>query len=146
MSLYGALPERVRRKLTVSSHDECWLWAGCVTNHYGTVGWQGKPLRPHRLVWQLLRGEIPEGLECDHLCRNKLCCNPDHIELVTHLENMRRRPADLIAIARKAATYNRVKTHCPNGHEYDYIDPRGHRGCRKCRREAVAASFRRKRS
>lgn len=81
----------------------------------------------HRLAYARVNGAIPEGLEIDHVCRNKQCVNPLHLEAVTHNENIRRRYADY--------------THCVNGHEYTpentYIRTNGYRDCRVCIRARV---------
>ena len=75
----------------------------------------------HRVVYEQASGPIPEGLEIDHLCRNRSCVQIHHLEVVTHQENCQRRPK---------------KTQCPQGHALDerntYVDHRGHRRCRKC--------------
>ena len=76
--------------------DACWLWTGSRDGKgYGYYSWQepGKGARiasAHRTAYELLVGPIPEGLELDHLCRNTLCVNPDHLEPVTHQVNMTR--------------------------------------------------------
>jgi hypothetical protein len=69
----------------------CWLWRGAVgTRGYG-VWWHGRRLvRPHVFAYVLFVGPIPEGLEIDHVCGNKLCVNPLHLEAVSHSENMLR--------------------------------------------------------
>ena len=76
----------------------------------------------HRVAYEQAKGPIPKGLEIDHLCRNRACVQPEHLEAVTHQENMRR-----------AAL---LKTTCPQNHVYDeantYIDYRGNRRCRQC--------------
>jgi hypothetical protein len=65
----------------------CWIWNGCHDHAgYGSSR-RGKP---HRVSWVLTNGPVPDGLELDHLCRQRSCCNPDHLEAVTHLENVRR--------------------------------------------------------
>ncbi len=77
--------------------NECWVWTGATyprtTGSYGQmrVGrTPGKLIQAHRVSYKLYKGEIPKGLEIDHLCRNKLCVNPEHLEAVTHYENMKR--------------------------------------------------------
>jgi hypothetical protein len=69
----------------------CWQWTGAVGGGgYGRIGWQWRNWITHRLAWTLLRGPIPAGLTVDHVCRNKLCINPEHLELVTITENLAR--------------------------------------------------------
>lgn len=84
-----SLEERFWQK--VRKTDDCWVWAGCTNNQgYGQL-WNGKKtMRAHRLAYELHVGEIPAGLEIDHLCRNTSCVNPSHLEAVTHQENIRR--------------------------------------------------------
>ena len=75
---------------------DCWQWTGALSSAgYGIAnrrdiraGQRSKLV--HRLVWEELRGEIPQGLELDHLCRNRACCNPDHLDPVTHAVNVAR--------------------------------------------------------
>lgn len=67
----------------------CWRWLGhCLSSGYGRVGARG--ILAHRLAYEELVGPIPDGLEIDHLCRNRGCVNPAHLEPVTHVENLRR--------------------------------------------------------
>ena len=75
----------------------------------------------HRFAYELLVGQVPEDLELDHLCRNRSCVNPSHLEPVTHQENVRR--------GRNA---QREKTHCPRNHPYDDTSQTGY-GDRRCR-------------
>ncbi len=74
----------------------CWEWTGAVNKHgYGFLTLSRARWYVHRLMWTTLVGPIPKGMVIDHLCRNPPCCNPDHLEVVTQIENMRRSRADV---------------------------------------------------
>ena len=108
-------PEKERFFDKVNKTETCWLWTGS-TNHkgYGQFAkYQGKHIFAHRWSYQYHIGDIPNGLVIDHLCENKLCVNPDHLEAVTNKENLRRGK-----VGQKNAEKHRSKTHCRNGHEY----------------------------
>lgn len=111
--------------------DECWPYGGTLTKPgYGLMSLAGVQVFAHRLSYTLLRGLIPEGLQLDHLCKNRRCINPNHLEPVTFVENVRRELAP--------ASVNRRKTHCNDGHELsgDNLHVyRGKRYCRTCRRD-----------
>lgn len=131
-----ALAERLERKIERIPEAGCWVWIGdCDGNGYGRISAQtGVPRRSaHRLVYELLVGPVPEGLELDHLCRVRCCVNPAHLEPVTHAENLRRS-----AIARRQTGLDR-KTECKRGHplsvDNTYVDPAGKRYCKTCRSE-----------
>lgn len=70
----------------------CWVWNWCVDpiSGYGVSNWNGKDCAAHRMMYLKQVGPIPEGLELDHLCRVRACCNPHHLEPVTRAENVRR--------------------------------------------------------
>lgn len=74
----------------VRKTDICWLWKGATRNNYGAFRGNNETLYAHRVAYEYLIGPIPEGLELDHICVNKHCCNPAHLEAVTHQENMQR--------------------------------------------------------
>lgn len=72
-------------KVDIGEEDQCWNWKGSIAaNGYGRVS--GK--LAHRLIYQHNVGPIPEGLEVQHICNNRRCCNPKHLKLGTHKENM----------------------------------------------------------
>lgn len=73
----------------------CWNWtAALYKNGYGQFYYEGRTNYAHRFSYSFYNGEIPEGLVIDHLCRNKKCVNPWHLEAVTNQENVRRAFAD----------------------------------------------------
>lgn len=106
----------------------CWEWTRALTpKGYARTTYGHKNWLIHRLVWTLLVGDIPEGMTLDHLCRNRRCCNPDHMEVVTAEENKRR--------GHSPNAINARKTHCKEGHLLDEssIESDGNRRCRQCR-------------
>lgn len=118
----------------VDRSGKCWRWTGVTKNGYGHYcAWDATAgrkinLMAHRATWTLLRGDIPDGLQLDHLCRNTLCVNPDHLEPVTQAENLRR--------GFSPTANNARKTLCVRGHslygENLYVTPKGYRQCREC--------------
>lgn len=106
----------------------CWTWTGPVaTNGYARVDHQGRNWALHRLIYTLTVSPVPHHLVLDHLCHNRICCNPRHLEPVTNQEN----------VWRGIALENR--THCRNGrHDLAtvgvYRDSQGYDRCRECRR------------
>lgn len=129
------LPPRFWRR--VEDTGTCWLWQGSRLKGYGRAKVAGVPGRyAHRMAYVSLVGPVPEGLELDHLCRQRCCVNPAHLEPVTHHENVLRG---------NAGKHLGVKTHCPRGHAYDevntLVDRRGSRGCRECRNADARARY-----
>lgn len=111
--------------------EDCWLFAGNTsTGGYGYICDRFGMQPAHRVVYQNMVGPIPKGLVMDHLCRVRICINPDHLEPVTDAENILR------GIAPSAM--NKRKTHCKRGHELsgdNLIEFRGGRHCRECARQ-----------
>lgn len=68
----------------------CWIWQGSVSGRYGQIGIDGQTYQAHRAYYEQAKGDIPEGLVLDHLCRHTTCVNPDHLEPVTQKVNVRR--------------------------------------------------------
>lgn len=110
----------------------CWVWQlSKNSDGYGNLWVDGSCKKAHRVYYEDHVGPIPDGLQIDHLCRVRICVNPEHLEPVTSRENSLRG----ITIAAR----NVSRAHCPNGHEYTPENTKvrnGHwRSCRECHRE-----------
>jgi hypothetical protein len=125
-------------KVKTGNLEDCWEWIPKIKpGGYGHICFDGHRVGAHRFAYELLHGPIPEGLTIDHLCRNRICVNPAHMELVPNRINVLRG----VGITAQEAK----KTHCPQGHVYDlfntYYSKDGERHCRECDRERHRESY-----
>lgn len=125
------LPKRIMSK--IDQQEDCWVWQastdGC---GYGHVWHEGKLKRAHKLLYETLVGAVPEGLELDHLCKNRACVNPEHLEPVTHAENVNR--------GEWALANRPVPRTCKRGHPVDnenvyILNEKGWGTCLTCKRD-----------
>lgn len=115
----------------VDADGDCWTWmAGLHGSGYGLHTVAGRTVLAHRWAWEQLVGPIPSGMTIDHLCRNRRCVNPDHLELVSRAVNTLR--------GHGPSAMNARMTSCLRGHPFDaantHIRPDGRRRCRACER------------
>lgn len=123
------LPDRFWSKVTPEPNSGCWLWLSD-SKRYGYIKIGHRSMVAHRATWVTEFGDVPPGLELDHkVCQTTLCCNPHHLEAVTHQVNVSR---GRLAIANSQRHRNR--THCLRGHEYEKHGSirNGKRQCRVC--------------
>lgn len=130
--------QRLLAKVERDTQTGCWNWtASRVPAGYAQFRLHGRRDYGHRAAYELLVGPIPAGLQLDHLCRNRGCVNPDHLEPVTNRVNGLRGVSP--------CAVNAAKTHCVNGHPFDaqhtYFrkDRPGRRQCRTCSNNARQA-------
>jgi len=142
-SKWGLDPENLRFWSKVDASGPCWEWTAAIgkTGGYGKYSYRldgkVKYVYAHRYAYHVLVGPVPDGLELDHLCRNRKCVNPDHLDPVTRRENVRRGVGP--------TGRNMGKTHCPFGHEYTkentYKLKSGVRQCKMCGRARDKVRF-----
>lgn len=140
------LAERLFDKVEIT--PTCWIWTGSISSTgYGRINVKQRPAHAHRVMYELCVGPIADGLHIDHLCRNRACVNPDHLEPVTPQENTLGR-----GMGRTATAYReRLRTGlCSRGHsQMLHARPRsnGRTYCSECSREDAKRSYwRRKQS
>lgn len=130
------LSVRFEEKVERVPFMECWAWMGAKNQYgYGRIDFGGERYSgAHRVAYQLYVGAIPSDKCIDHLCRNRWCVNPLHLEVVTNRENLMRGVGVSAANAKKQV--------CPSGHEYSasntYRTSQGRRHCRACHRSNQA--------
>lgn len=117
----------------------CWEWVGSrIGSGYGGAEKDGHRIQAHRLVWERERGPIPAGMTLDHLCRNKVCVRPDHLEVVDSRTNSLR--------GNNECAKNARKMECKNGHPFIEANTirfgPGHRRCRTCEQAREARRHR----
>jgi hypothetical protein len=127
--------DRIADKIDFDDATGCWNWTGALTDGgYGKVKIDRRTLRAHRAIYELLVEAVPRHLEMDHLCRNRRCVNPDHLEPVTRSENVLRGLSPLMI-----GELNRSRETCLHGHPFDeantYVNKNtGWRACRTCKK------------
>lgn len=133
---YFDLETRLKNKIKIDKNG-CWVWLGAkFKKQYGNYAqirisygkYKSKIRKAHFISYEHFVGKVPKGKELDHLCHNTLCINPKHLEPVLHSENMKRRKDSGLLF-------------CKYGHKYIpktiYIDPKGRRQCKICRKNSV---------
>jgi len=120
--------ERLLDRIEPIPFSGCWIWMGRITKAgYGCISSHSAYRYTHRLTYEHFVGPIPEGMEIDHKCRVRSCCNPDHLEAVTHLENVRRG-----LCVTEGGKFWRERSACSAGHAYSDNPRRNRHGARIC--------------
>ncbi len=118
--------------------ENCWLYLGSAGNSgYGKlrIG-HTKDYSAHRLSFMIFNGEIPDNLCVLHKCDNRRCVNPEHLWIGTKRDNT----LDMVIKGRQFSPA-RLRTHCPNGHEYSGVNSQGRRICRICQNAATLRHY-----
>ena len=129
----GVNPKDIMKRFNtkyVISDNGCWEWRGFINpkTGYGQFWVNGKDMLSHRFSYEMFNGIIPSKLVVDHICKNRKCVNPFHLDLTTRVDNVQRGHNEI--------ANNKLKQFCPDGHPYDskntYYTKIGYRHCRKC--------------
>ena len=129
----GAVGKRLEKFIEPEPNTNCWLWVGSDNGSgYGQIRFGGRLHYAHRVVYELFRGSIPEGLTLDHLCRVPSCVNPRHLEPVPIKDNVLR--------GTSFPAQNARLTHCQRGHQFAFRS-NGSRYCRECAATARRARY-----
>lgn len=136
MYLLSTLPESLQDKIMPEPMSGCWIWIGSRNDKgYGSKG-VGLSRTAHREVYLRTKGDIPPGFDVDHLCRLRCCVNPNHLEAVSHQENIRRGIKFFCDNGVPRPNQNSVKKFCKRGHEFTSdntkITSHGGRQCTLC--------------
>jgi hypothetical protein len=119
----------------VNKTNYCWDWTASLNDKgYGLFRFNGKTSKAHRVSYILTFGTIDDTLVIDHLCKNRKCVNPKHLELVSQKENVKR------GLSGKVNNSQSSKTTCPKGHDYSRVTNKGYRLCGTCRSEQTMKS------
>lgn len=120
------VPESCRERFTgkVDFSGSCWLWTASKEKGYGRVGFNRGLWYAHRLAYLWARGDLPDGLHLDHLCRNRACVRPEHLEAVSPRVNVLRGVGACAVHARK--------TTCKRGHQLRAVEGGRRRRCPTC--------------
>ena len=127
-----SIKERLFKSFKINKKTGCWEWQLSInTFGYGQIRVNNprSMRKPHRIMYELMKGKIPKKLSLDHLCRNRACINPDHLEVVTNKENILRGVG--------ITAQNAKKTHCKRGHRLSgknlfFYKKANQRMCRTC--------------